>query len=47
MYIWGRNAMEYDGASLGKHGSSWNIVEGDLVSMGYISRRFQKGHKVG
>jgi len=45
MYIWVRNTMECWGASLGKRGSPWNIVEGELVSMGYISRRFQKGYK--
>jgi len=45
MYIWGQNAMESYGTSLGKHGSPWNIVEGELVSMGYIIGRFQKGYK--
>ena len=45
MYIWGRNAMESYGTSLSKHRSPWNIVEGELVSMGYIIGRFQKGYK--
>ena len=43
MYIWGWNTTECWGLSLGKHGSPWNVAEGELVSMGYISRRFQKG----
>ena len=34
MYIWGRNAMELYGMSLGKHRSPWNIVEGGVGKHG-------------
>ena len=45
MYIWGQNVTECYGLGLGKRGSPWNVTEGELVSMGYISRRFWKGYK--
>ena len=37
--------MEWYGMSLGKRRSPWNVVEEGLVSMGYMSGRFQKGYK--
>ena len=45
MYIWGWNTTECYRTSLGKHESPWNVVEGELVSMDYIGRRFQEGYK--
>ena len=45
MYIQRWRTVECPGTSLGKCGSLWNVAEGELVSMDYMSRRFQKGYK--
>ena len=45
MYIWGRNAMELYGMSLGKRRSPWNIVEGGVGKHELHRGRFQKRYR--